>query len=54
MPGEQGSDIQDWFKSIPLFTRCWFGGSVIFSLMGRFELVDPYWFIITWELFVTK
>jgi len=54
MPGDAGSDIQDWFKSIPLFTRCWFGGSVIFSLIGRFRLVHPYWFIITWESFVTK
>ena len=54
MPGDAGSDIQDWFKSIPLFTRFWFGGSVIFSLIGRFRLVNPYWFIITWESFVTK
>jgi len=54
MPGDAGTDIQDWFKSIPLFTRYWFGGSVIFSLIGRFELFHPYWFIIAWEPFVTK
>ena len=53
MPGG-GSDIQDWFKSLPLFTRYWFGGTVLFTLLGRFSLLNPHWLILTWEYFITR
>ena len=68
MPG--GSDIQDWFKSLPIFTRywlvltfflliCWhfffrFGLTVLFTLLGRFSLLNPQWLILSWETFITK
>ena len=54
MPGGGGSDIQDWFKSLPLFTRYWFGGTVLFTLLGRFSLLNPHWLILTWEYFITR
>ena len=53
MPGA-GTDIQDWFRSLPFFTKYWFGGSVLFTLLGRFSLVNPYWLILSWETFITK
>jgi len=53
MPGG-GSDIQDWFYGLPLFTRYWFGGSVLFPLLGRFGLLSPYWLILLWEEFIHK
>lgn len=53
MPGG-GSDIQDWFKSLPIFTRYWFGLTVVFTLLGRFSLLSPHWLILSWETFVTK
>ena len=34
MPGA-GTDIQDWFRSLPFFTKYWFGGSVLFTLLGN-------------------
>ena len=52
MPG--GSDIQDWFKSLPIFTRYWFGGTIIFTLLGRFSLLNPRWLILGWDLFITR
>ena len=53
MPGA-GTDIQDWFRSLPFFTKYWFGGSVLFTLLGRFNLVNPYWLVLTWDTFITK
>jgi len=53
MPGG-GTDIQDWFKSLPVFTRYWFGGTLLFSLLGRFGLLYPEWLILSWETFITK
>jgi len=48
------SDIQYWFKSLPIFTRHWFGLTVLFTLLGRFSLVPPSLLILTWETFITK
>ena len=53
MPGG-GADIQDWFRSLPLFTRSWFGGTILFTLLGRFSLLSPNWLVLTWETFITK
>jgi len=52
MPG--GSDIQDWFKSLPIFTRYWFGLTVLFTILGRFSLLNPQWLILSWETFITN
>ncbi|TNN02249.1 derlin-1 [Takifugu flavidus] len=34
------SDIQDWFRSIPIITRSWFSASVALPLIGILGLVD--------------
>jgi len=44
-----GGDIQDWFKSLPFFTRYWFGGTVLFTLLGRFGLLPASWLVLAWE-----
>ena len=44
-----GGDIQDWFKSLPFFTRYWFGGTVLFTLLGRFGLLPASWLFLFWE-----
>ena len=44
-----GNDLQDWFKSLPVFTRYWFGGTILFTLLGRFGLLSPYWLVLAWE-----
>ena len=49
-----GNDLQDWFKSLPVFTRYWFGGTIVFTLLGRFGLLSPQWLILAWELVVYK
>ena len=41
--------FQDWFKSLPIFTRYWFGLTVLFTLLGRFGLLNPQWLILAWE-----
>jgi len=49
-----GGDIQEWFKSLPIFTRYWFGLTVAFTLLGRFSLLNPHWLMLTWDTFITK
>ena len=44
-----GGDVQDWFKSLPFFTRYWFGGTVLFTLLGRFGLLPASWLFLFWE-----
>ena len=29
------ADIQEWFRSLPIFTRYWFALTVAFTLAGR-------------------
>lgn len=44
-----GGDIQEWFKSLPIFTRYWFGLTVAFTLVGRFGLVSHAWLMLGWD-----
>ncbi|PAV82815.1 hypothetical protein WR25_21987 [Diploscapter pachys] len=48
------TDLRDWFNSIPLVTRYWFGASVIVPLLGRFGLLNAMWMYLDWELFIYK
>ncbi|GAB6021387.1 hypothetical protein CHUAL_003994 [Chamberlinius hualienensis] len=48
------TDVREWFNSLPIFTRYWFGLSVLFPLIGRFGLISPYYFILNWELVFSK
>ncbi|CAH1269667.1 derlin-1-like [Branchiostoma lanceolatum] len=48
----EGSDIGDWFRSIPLITRYWFALSVALPLLGRIGLVDAMSMILHWDLTV--
>lgn len=43
------SDLGEWFRSIPQFTRYWFAGSIIFPLLGRFGILNPYSLILLYE-----
>lgn len=47
-------DLQDWFKSLPIFTRYWFGLTVLFTLVGRFGLVNYYYLILHYDLFIKQ
>ena len=48
------SDIGDWLKSIPLFTRYWFISTIVVSLLGRFQFIYPQTFMLLYEPFVYK
>lgn len=43
------SDLSDWFKSVPIFTRYWLASTVGFSVLGRFGLLNPYYLILLFE-----
>lgn len=43
------TDIKEWFKSLPLFTRYWLGLTAVFSLLGRFGIIHPSYLILTYE-----
>ncbi|CAH1987543.1 unnamed protein product [Acanthoscelides obtectus] len=43
------SDLGEWFRSVPFFTRYWFAGSVVLPLCGRFGFVNPRNLILDYE-----
>lgn len=47
-------DVVDWFNSMPPMTRYWFGGTLVFSLIGRFALINSYRFILDYHLLFHK
>ncbi|XP_028280591.1 derlin-1 [Parambassis ranga] len=48
------SDITEWFRSVPLITRAWFGASVAFPLIGRLGLINFRNLILFPELVFTR
>ncbi|XP_065286046.1 derlin-1-like [Dermacentor albipictus] len=46
------TDITDWLISLPVFTRCWFGLSVLFPILSRLGLVDPQYLVLSYVDFV--
>ena len=43
------NDIGDWYRNIPLVTKYWFTGSVIFPLLGRFGFVSIATLMLDYE-----
>jgi derlin-1 len=43
------SELTDWFKSLPLFTRHWFGLTIALSLLGRFGILSPIYLILDYH-----
>jgi len=43
------AEIADWFKSLPFFTRYWFGGTVALSLAGRFGLLPAQLLLLNYH-----
>ncbi|KAJ1519550.1 hypothetical protein ONE63_004829 [Megalurothrips usitatus] len=46
------SDIAQWFKGLPIFTRYWLGLTLGFSILGRFGLLKAHQLILLYEPFV--
>lgn len=42
------AEIKQWFMSIPIITRYWFGLSIAMPVLGRIGLLNPY------HMFMTK
>lgn len=43
------NDIGDWYRNIPLVTKYWFTGSVIFPLLGRFGFLSLSTLLLDYE-----
>lgn len=43
------SDLGDWYRSIPRFTRAWCTGTVTLTLLGRFGLLNPLNLILLYD-----
>ena len=52
------ADIKQWFMSIPVITRYWFGLSFVIPVLGRIGLFNPYHMFMTkdaiWKLEVFR
>ncbi|OXU24041.1 hypothetical protein TSAR_009009 [Trichomalopsis sarcophagae] len=46
------SDVGDWFKSLPIFTRYWLALTIIFSLIGRFRIIDVINLVLLYDPFI--
>ena len=46
------NDIGDWFRSIPLISKWWFSLSIVFPLLGRIGLLNPFYMILDFALVV--
>lgn len=40
------SDIQTWYKQVPMFTRLWLSATVGISLLARFGILPPQYLIL--------
>ncbi|CAB3999602.1 derlin-1-like [Paramuricea clavata] len=52
MPAE--NDLGDWFRSIPVVTRWWFSLSIVFTLLGRFGVLNIMYMFLNFDLVVYK
>lgn len=48
------SDLGEWFKGIPFFTRWWLALTAAFTLFGRFGIVKSYQLTLLYEPFIKK
>ncbi|XP_028176885.1 derlin-1 [Ostrinia nubilalis] len=46
------SEFKDWYRNVPFFTRTWLTLTIVFSLIGRFGLVNPYYLLLDFYPFV--
>ncbi|KAK8394656.1 hypothetical protein O3P69_005848 [Scylla paramamosain] len=42
-------DVGQWFSSLPPMTKYWFGGTLSFSLIGRFGLISGKWLTLQYS-----
>lgn len=38
----------EWFRSLPIITQYWFGGTMLCTLAGNFGVISPFMFIWNW------
>ncbi|KAH8865362.1 Derlin-1 [Schistosoma japonicum] len=44
-----GNDLSEIFNNIPFVTRYWFSGTILFSLLGKLNIIDPMRMILLWN-----
>ncbi|XP_076167163.1 derlin 1 [Ptiloglossa arizonensis] len=48
------SDVRNWFNSLPIFTRYWLLCTAVFTLIGRFGLVNPGSLTLSYDRFINN
>ncbi|XP_071554812.1 derlin-1 [Temnothorax nylanderi] len=41
------SDVREWYRSLPIFTRFWLFGTALVTLLGRFGILSPHTLILS-------
>lgn len=44
----------EWFRSLPVITQYWFGGTMVCTLAGNFGVINPMQFLFIWEAIRSK
>lgn len=48
------SDISDWYRNIPKFTKYWLSATVGLSLLARMNIIPGGWLWLVPELVIKK
>lgn len=48
------TDMQDWYKGLPLLTKYWFTSIIVLPLSERFGIISGNWLYLFWDLFFTR
>jgi len=48
------NDFSVWYRGIPVVSKYWFSGTVIFPLLSRIGILSPWWLVLEYTLFLKK
>jgi len=48
------SDLSQWYHSIPIISKYWFTGTIVLPLISRFGLINSWWLVLEYNLFIHK
>lgn len=46
--------LQQWFKSLPIITRYWFGATMVVTLSVNFNIISAYQILFSWAAIKSK
>ena len=51
---DEPASPQQWFNSLPIITRAWFGLTLVLTVAGNFKILSPYYYVFIWDNIIGK